>query len=205
VVGLVGQVCAGKSTVADAFRRRGATVWDADKFVAGLYARPDVVRQVRELFGAVFDRQGHVDRGALGRLVFADKAKLAVLTEQVVFPRTRVATERAIAEFRRSSAPLFLLDAPTLMEAGEAGKCDEIVFVAAPLARRQAWAAARGWADGELERREARLDNEEQKRRSASAVIMNDGTISDVEARVAELMERWRCPRGAPGQKERGC
>ena len=192
VVGLIGQVCAGKTTVAEAFRQRGAVVYDADREVHELYARAEVVAQVRALCGeGVLDRHGAVDRQALARLVFADPAQLKALTEQVVFPRVREAAAAAIRRFRGAEAGVLVLDAPTLVEAGQAEVCNQLVFVAAPLARRQQWAAARGWEAGELARREGRLGDEKQKRRAASAVIANDGTPQDLQRRVDELLAAW--------------
>jgi len=192
VVGLIGQVCAGKSTVAEAFKRRGAAVYNADDAVRELYAQPGIVAQVRALFGgSVLDGHGRVDCHALGRLVFNDPARLRLLTEQVVFPRTREAIEGAIGRFRRSSVKVLLLDAPTLIESGQAAVCDRLVFVAAPVERRREWARARGWPPGELEKRDACLADDQEKRRAATAVIVNDGTLEDVQRHVDGLLAAW--------------
>ena len=192
VVGLIGQVCAGKSAVAAALRRRGAAVLDADGMVHGLYRRREVAAQVRRLFGdGVMDRQGRVDRTALGKLAFSDPPKLRLLTAKVVFPRARAAIRRAVAEFRRSRASLLVLDAPTLVEAGLARLCDKLVFVAAPWARRREWARARGWSSRELRKRAALLLDQQAKRRAASAVIVNDGTPAGVRMRVDSLLAAW--------------
>ncbi len=89
VIGLVGQVCAGKSAVAEAFRQHGARVYDADKSVHEIYARADVIEQVVALFGAgVLNDAGQVDRKALAAIVFSDAAQLKRLTNEIVFPRT---------------------------------------------------------------------------------------------------------------------
>lgn len=195
VIGLVGQVCAGKSAVAEAFRRRGARVFDADKAVHEIYTRAEVIAQVRALFGdSVLDKQGRVDRKALGRLVFSDAKKLQMLTEQVIFPRTGGLLEQALRECRASGSPALVLDAPTLFEAGRDGQCDHIVFVSAPLERRRAWAKARGWVDGELERRDAKMEDEQSKRARADAVIENSGSLNDVDRAVEKLWENWTAP-----------
>ncbi len=192
VIGLVGQVCAGKSTVAEAFRRRGVTVYDADKAVRGIYTQPEAIADVRDRFGSgVLDAKGNVDRKALAAIVFADPAKLELLTSQVIFPRTGKAITDAIVHFKHSTAPALLLDAPTLFESGRNDVCEKIVFVAAPLERRNAWAAERGWDEGEVERRESRLYPEQAKRAKADAVIENTGTIVDVDRQVQEILKLW--------------
>ena len=81
VLGLVGDICAGKSAVARALARRGARIFDADAAVHALYREPDVVAAVVEQFGpGVLDAAGQVDRRALGARVFADPAALRWLT-----------------------------------------------------------------------------------------------------------------------------
>ena len=192
IVGLVGQVCAGKSTVAEAFRAWGAVVYNADKAVRELYSLPETIAAVRSLFGdTVLDLRGQVDRKALAEIVFSSPEKLALLTSQVIFPRTGKAIAEAIDAFRTSDAPVLLLDAPTLFESGRDSVCDKIVFVAAPLERRRKWAAERGWNEGELERRDSRLMSETAKRTRADAIIDNDGTREDVEDAVGSLLTNW--------------
>lgn len=192
IVGLIGQVCAGKSAVSNAFRRRGARVYDADQNVHAIYRAADVIEEVKGLFGeGVIDAKGQVDRKALGKIVFSDAAKLKTLTEEIIFPRTGKAMEREIEEFRKSGAPALVLDAPTLIEAGREKMCDVLLFVAAPLAKRQEWARQRGWPDGDLERREARMLDENEKRKRADAIIDNAGTLEDLDKEVGRLFEVW--------------
>jgi dephospho-CoA kinase len=192
IVGLIGQVCAGKSTVAAAFRSRGAQIYDADKAVHELYTRPEVIAEVRGLLGdEMLDGQGGIDRKALGRIVFSDPEKLKALTAQVVFPRAREVSQKAIEQFRTSAALVMVLDAPTLVEAGMLGLCDKVVFVSARSSRRLKWASARGWDSGELERRESCLLNEDERRGAATVVIHNEGTPDEVQDDVDQLLAEW--------------
>jgi dephospho-CoA kinase len=192
VIGLVGQVCAGKSTVAAAFKKRGAEVYDADLAVRELYTRPETIEQVRKMFGdGVLDKSGQVNRRALGRIVFSDAAKLEQLTTQIVYPRTGEAIKGQIEAFRTSTAPALLLDAPTLFESGRDSVCDHIVYVTAPDERREKWAKERGWESGELQRRESKLMDDRTKRKRADAVIENKGGLDDVDRQVGELWKQW--------------
>jgi len=192
VIGLVGQVCAGKSSVSEAFRKRGARIYSADKAVHEIYKRPDVIEQVKEMFGAaVIDSTGHVDRRALGKIVFADEAKLEALTSRIIFPRTSEGIRNEIDAFHKSESPVLLLDAPTLFESGRESMCDRILFVSAPLERRRQWAQARGWPAGELEIRSSRMHDEANKRHKADAVIENNGTLEELDRKAGELLEKW--------------
>lgn len=196
-IGLVGQVCAGKSAVAEAFRKRGAAMYEADKEVHGLYALKDVKEDVRKLFGdGVFGAKGDVDRKKLGAVVFADEAKLKVLTEKIIFPRTGEILQERLEAFRKGALKgnpgVLLIDAPTLFEAKRESWCDKIVFVAAPRERRERWAKEkRGWADGELAKREARMQDEYSKRARCQAVLENDGTLEELDRKVGELWGKW--------------
>jgi dephospho-CoA kinase len=191
VLGLVGQVCAGKGTVAAAFRRRGARVFDADRAVHALYGQEDVQADVRRVFGpGVFDAGGRVDRRKLAALVFERPERLGELTD-ILFPRVGADVRAARAEFERSADPALVLDAPTLFEAGRSGDCDWIVFVAAPSERRAQWAAVRGWPPGEIARRERCLLDENEKRSRCHAVVENRGSLEDLDRRVGELWRGW--------------
>ncbi len=193
VIGLVGQVCAGKSAVAEAFRRFGAQVYDADKSVHEIYTRPDVIKEVAAMFGAgVINEAGEVDRKALAKIVFSDAEKLKRLTTEIIFPRTGAAMQAALEAFRKSESDALLFDAPSLFEAGRESLCDNIVYVTAPRDRREAWAKKRGWPSGEIDRREGLLRRDEEKRKRADAIVDNAGTLEDLDRQVGRLMRLWR-------------
>ncbi|HYG78547.1 MAG TPA: dephospho-CoA kinase [Planctomycetota bacterium] len=209
VIGLVGQVCAGKSTVAEAFQRRGAWVYDADKIVAELYKDRGVVQQVQKMFGReVVNIDGTVNKKALAQIAFTDPAELKRLTQEIIFPRTGAALESILKKFREESdAPALILDAPTLFEAGRADVCDRILFVSAPVERRQEWSLKRGWDVNERERREKRLGDENAKLEKADAVIVNDGSIEHIEREVEDILKEWSAEAPArraplPGSKQ---
>ncbi|HYF49261.1 MAG TPA: dephospho-CoA kinase [Planctomycetota bacterium] len=192
VIGLIGEVCAGKSTVADSFRRHGAQVYDADKHVHEIYRQPEAIEQVRKMFGPeVLDAQGQVDRKALGQIVFNDPTRLKKLTKEIIFPRTTAAMKEALEQFHKSDAQALLLDAPTLFEAGRDDLCHYIVYVTAPMERRLAWAKTRGWDEQELKQREARLARQSVKKRRADLLIDNKGTIEDIDRSVSEKLREW--------------
>jgi dephospho-CoA kinase len=81
-VGLSGGIGSGKSTVAARLVERGAHVIDADVLSRELQqpGQP-LFDQIVERWGAgVLDAEGRLDRGALGRIVFADQQQLTELT-----------------------------------------------------------------------------------------------------------------------------
>ena len=195
VVGLVGPVCAGKSEVARLLRQRGAEILDADAIVRELYDSPEVQEEVRRLFGdEVFDAHGQVDRAAIASRIFGpnrDPRKRQELTERIIFPRTGRIVQAHLATFRARAGPadVLVLDAPTLIEAGRKGWCDKILFVTAPVERRNGWAVRRGWDPGEVERRDAAMIPEPRKRLEADLVIENSGDLGKLERSVQEVWD----------------
>lgn len=193
VLGLVGPVGAGKSEVSRLLQRHGAEIYEADAVVRRLYDQPDVKQAVRELFGDdVFDSSGAVNRTAIAAKIFGafgDSELRRRLTEEVIFPRTGRVMRARIDEFRARAGPrdVLVLDAPTLVEAGRPEWCDWLVLITALAERRRQWAAARGWPDGEVDRRDASMLPEAEKRRLASFVIENAGTLADLAAAVARI------------------
>jgi dephospho-CoA kinase len=87
---------------------------------------------------------------------------------------------------------VLVLDAPTLFEAGRADWCDRILWVTAPAERRRSWATARGWPDGELDRRDAAMLPSETKRQRADYSVNNDGSLSDLDTAVDRVWHQMR-------------
>ena len=71
---------------------------------------------------------GTLDRAALGRHVFADPAALREL-ERIVHPLVRPRILAAIEAARASGAPIVVIEAIKLVEAGYATSCDEVWLV----------------------------------------------------------------------------
>lgn len=194
VIGLVGDACAGKSSVAKMFAKLGASIYDADAAVHRIYAQQDVIDEVRAMFGDVLT-DGKIDRAKLGGVVFSDPQQLKALTEQIVFPRTSREIAEQKAAWLKTDSPVLLLDAPTLFEAGRADDCDRILYLGAPRERRIEWAKGRNWSEQELDRRDARLNaffgTNARKRERADAVVENDGSLADLDKKIVEVWNRW--------------
>ena len=191
MLGLVGSVCAGKSTATDELERLGAQVHRADRHVHELLERDDVVAEAVAALGAeILGDDGRVDRRRLGARVFADEKALRAL-EGILHPRTGERIRSLIAESRnRSDAPVLVIDAPLLVETGRHTEMDRLLAIDAPEERRAAWAqAARGWDRNELARRDARLMPIGEKKKMADFIIENDGSREDLIEQVRRL---WR-------------
>lgn len=194
VIGLIGAIGAGKSTVATLMGSLGGSVVDADKIGHEVLDEPAVRDQLTERWGASILRDdGTVNRRAVGAIVFADPAERKVL-ESVVFPRIheREGEQFALAD-ADPAARFIVLDAAVLVEAGRDEVCKKLVFVDAPREERLKRLIARsGWTADELTRREAAQLPLAEKRRLADATLDNDGDPGELREAVAALLRRWR-------------
>lgn len=131
ILGLTGSIGMGKSTTASLFRRQGVPVFDADAAVHRLMAQGGkAVPKIAVLFPQAV-KDGRVDRGALGAMVFGNGHALAQL-EAILHPMVRDAQTKFIAQNRRHRRPLVVLDIPLLFEKTGWRICQRIAVVTAP-------------------------------------------------------------------------
>lgn len=131
VIGLTGGIGMGKSTAADAFRRAGIPVFDADAEVHRLQARGGAaVRAIAERFPAAV-RADAVDRAALRDAAVQDPAAMARL-EAILHPLVRRVERAFVGRHRRAGRRAVVLDIPLLFETGGERRVDEVVVVSAP-------------------------------------------------------------------------
>lgn len=188
VLGVLGGIAAGKSAVAARFAAHGLCHVDADQIARAVSADPQVVAEVARALGPAAVRDGQLDRQALGALVFRDEAARRTL-ECLLHPRIRAQVLAAI-DAAKARGESVLLDVPLLLENGLLAACDAAIFLDASLATRRARAAARGWADGELERREAAQAPLADKRARARFVIDTDGDLPTMHRGVAAVLDQ---------------
>src|SRR5439155_2775307 len=137
VVGLTGNVGSGKSTVTQLLSERGATIVDADVLArrAVELGTPAYDRIVARWGAAVQSPDGHLDRAALRRIVFADHAQLEELN-QIVHPEVERLRTRLIDQARRRGDRVVVCDIPLLFERHMTDRFDHILLVDAHRALR---------------------------------------------------------------------
>jgi dephospho-CoA kinase len=115
-IGLTGGIGCGKTTVADLFAARGASVIDTDQIAHSLTAPGGAAMPALiEAFGPGFATpDGALDRARMRTLVFADPDARARL-EAVLHPRIREATAGAAL---LATGPYVIFVVPLLIESG---------------------------------------------------------------------------------------
>lgn len=186
VIGLVGGIAAGKSTVAALFVARGLLLVDADAHARAAAAEPAIVAELAAAFGPGVVAEGRLDRTAMAAVVFADPGARQRL-EAILHPRIRARIQAELADARAAGASV-LLDAPLMLETGLVEYCDCVVYVHADDGERHRRAAARGWPAGELERRERAQLPLADKRTRADHCIDNSGDLAHTARQVEALL-----------------
>jgi dephospho-CoA kinase len=190
IIGLLGGVASGKSAVAAALARRGATVFDADRIGHAVLNDPEVRDILVARWGtSILADDGAISRPAVARIVFGDTPDAMEhrqFLEDALHPRIRRRIENDIAKLP-PTVPAAVIDAPLLVEAGWSDAFHVAVFVDSPREQRLQRAVARGWTPEAFARREAAQLPIEEKRLAASHVIDNSGTLEELEAEVARF------------------
>ncbi len=197
VIGLVGGVGSGKSTVARWLaERRNFVVIDGDEAGHRVLEFPNVKALIRNEFGgSVFNEQNKVIRSALGGLVFGTTPRhrsARARLEAIVHPEIRKIIENQITNVRETgAAEAILLDAAVLFEARWNDLCQLVVFVDAPEEiRLQRVQQGRSWNSNALRDREASQLPLEAKRRSADEILVNAGSVQEAGKKLEALIDR---------------
>jgi len=192
VIGLLGGIGAGKSTVARMLASFGGAIIDSDRLGHELLEDPDVLAIVRQWWGpSVIGADGRVDRGRIGAVVFQQPGELKRL-EALLYPR--IAERRAELSARYQGDPavsVIVLDAPKLLEVGLDAECDSLIFVEAAWSERvRRVAEARNWTEEELRRRENLQNPLDTKRAKADHVVVNQAGVEALRSQVERVLSQ---------------
>ncbi len=186
LVGLTGNIAAGKSAAARAFAARGAVVIDSDVAAREAVAPgTPALAAILAHFGASLQRpDGSLDRAALGAIVFRDPAARRTL-ERIVHPAVEAARQRAVREARAATRAVVVCDIPLLFEARLAWQFPRIVLVDAPADVRVArMLRDRGMSHADAAARVRSQLPAALKRSRADIVIDNDGDLTQLQTRL---------------------
>lgn len=192
-VALTGGIATGKSFCLARFAALGVPVVDADALARETVAPGSpALAAVRLRFGrSVLAADGSLDRAALGRIVFSDRAARADL-EAIIHP----AVYRRISEWFITLPPgtsVAIADIPLLFETGHSPDFHRVVVCACAPAEQLRRLMARDRLS-EPEAR-ARLNAQwpiQEKVARADYAIRTDGTMADTEAEVRTVYERLK-------------
>jgi dephospho-CoA kinase len=189
-IGLTGGIGCGKSTVTKMLAELGATVMDADKIAHSTYAPggPAYAGVVAAFGKEVLAPDGSVDRSKLGPIVFKEPAKLTALTA-AVWPATKQRIGEMIAEARaKGERKPIVVEAAILIEANWQSVFDEIwLITAAKESVVERVERERGLKPAQTEARIKAQLSDDERRKHATLVIENNGTIARLQQHLATI------------------
>lgn len=193
-VGLTGGIASGKSAVAHAFESLGIVVADADIAAREAVALgSDGLAEVVAAFGPdILDSTGALDRAAMRKRVFGDDAARRRL-EAIIHPRVRESLARQCAQ---AASPYAIAAIPLLAEVGARAAypwLQRILVVDVPVEVQHARLIQRDGIDAALaDRMIAAQATREQRLTIADDIIINTGSMEDLEQHVVVLDARYR-------------
>ena len=186
-IGLTGGIGSGKSTVAELFAARGATIVDTDAIARSLTApQGPAMPAIVAAFGPGFaDASGALDHARMRSLVFSDPAAKTRL-EAILHPRIRAAAQAA-AEAATGSYVIF--DVPLLVESGNwRERVARILVVDCPEELQLARVMARnGLPEAQVRAIMASQASRQQRLDAADDVVLNAAGIEALAPQVERL------------------
>ena len=192
-IGLTGGIGSGKSTVSQLLGELGAFVIDADKVGHEIYLPgKEAWKQVTAAFGQdILAPDQTIDRKKLGAIVFgSDDARKKL--NSIVHPLMFKDIDRRIKEKRADgfTKPI-VVEAAILIEANWLPLADEVwLVVTNKNAVIERVASQRGLSAKDTEARIASQLSDAERRKYATLVIENDGSLEDLKIKVQQAWNR---------------
>jgi dephospho-CoA kinase len=189
LIGLTGNIGSGKSSVSRLLADHGATIVDADVLARrAVEVDTPAYEQIVERWGsAVLSPDGHLDRAALRRIVFADPQQLEELN-RIVHPEVERLGAELIEAARARGDRVVVCDVPLLFERHMTDRFDRIVLVDADRAiRLERLVRDRGLRETEAMEMIAAQMPADLKRARADFIIDNNGSLAQLERRVNDV------------------
>ena len=189
IIGILGGIGSGKSTVAAEFAKLGCKVIDADKIAHGLLDEPSVKEKVVGLFGrSILNPEGKIDREKLAEVVFADADKLSLINE-IIHPLVLQRARELIKQYDcQNQVKAIVLDMPLLVEVGWDKRCDKLIFVDCEQKLRLDRAKKLGFDKNQVKIRENFQISLDNKANLADNTIENNSDFSVLAKQVVYIL-----------------
>jgi dephospho-CoA kinase len=194
IIGILGGIGSGKSSVVREVTEFHLQIIDADRIGHDLLENADVLRELHTTFETfIFDSKGDVIRPKLAEVVFGETAKHQSALHklnQILHPAIRRETATQITQASQD-ADAVIIDAALLLEAGWTDPCDVLVYIDTPESERIARVQAnRNWSARDLRRREQTQLPLDKKRALADYIVDNSGPIANAAQQMTEILRQ---------------
>lgn len=190
LIALTGGIASGKSAVADIFASLGVPVLDTDR-IARDVVEPGTAtlgQLVAEFGNDILDASGRLDRSRMRERVFGDPAQRKRL-EAITHPAIREELARQSA----AAGGLYQIHViPLLIENGRGDIYDRVLVVDCPESDQMRRLVARDGSDEkQAQRILAAQATRQQRLEAADDVIVNTGTLDDLQRFVQTLHRNY--------------
>ena len=190
IVGLTGGIGSGKTAASDWFKAQGIAIVDAD-VVSREVVEPGTpaLAAIGAHFGSeVLQADGRLDRAALRRIVF-DKPDERRWLEQLLHP---LIAQEIVRQLAAAASPYAMLVSPLLFETGQKAFVKRTLLIDVPEDVQVARTATRDKVEeAQVKAIMAAQMSREDRRAKADDVVVNDGTLAELHARLAPLHARY--------------
>ena len=190
IIGLTGGIGSGKSVASDKFKSLGIVVVDAD-VASRTVVEPGkpALKEIQDHFGSgIITAEGKLERNKLREIIATDSKERKWL-ESVLHPKIG---EQITKEISESTSVYTLFVAPLLLETNSQEMCSRVVVVDVPKdVQIQRTAKRDKVSSNQVEQMVAAQMKREKRLEKADDVLLNNGTIEDLEKQVEELHKKY--------------
>jgi len=186
-IAITGGIASGKTTVCRILKKHGAYQLNSDDIIHQLLSEDKTtIDQIVDLLGPSILADGKIDRKKVAAIVFSDPQKLKAL-EGILHPKLFHAIwQEHKRVLKDGNYRLFSVEMPLIQEIGKEKDFDFVIAVICD----EGQAIARSHFSEEDYKR--RMNNQwpiEKKAQFADYVIVNKGSIKELEKHVLDLIE----------------
>ena len=190
IIGLTGCIGSGKTAVSDSFESLGIDVVDADlaSRVVVQKGKPCLLKIAQHFGEDILTKEAELDRAKLREIIFKSEEEKNWL-ESLLHPAI---ANQIQDELNASKSPYTILVSPLLLETNQKDFCSKVLAVDVPVETQVERTLKR---DGVSKEQVQAIINSQISRNDrlnlADEVIVNDGTLEDLEIAVKILHEKF--------------
>ena len=189
IIGLTGGIGSGKTAVSETFEKLGITVVDADlaSRVVVEKGKPCLEEIAKHFGNDILNENDELNRAKLREIIFnSDSEKLWL--ESLLHPAI---AEQIKDELNASKSPYTILVSPLLLETNQRDFCDKVLVVDVPIELQMERTTKRdGVSKDQVKSIIKSQINRDERLQLADEIILNEGSIEDLEMIVRELHEK---------------
>jgi dephospho-CoA kinase len=179
IVGLTGGIGSGKTTIANYFKAAGIPVYIADDEARKIMESPEIVAEIKEVFGSAIFENDILNRKKLAEIVFDNPEKLEKLNA-IIHPAVKKHFSEWVLNHKKAAFVIY--EASILFESGSYKNCDYIITVTAPIESRIKRVIQR-----DKTTRENVLKRMEMQWKDEQRVSKSDYVIENINPELAKL------------------